>query len=276
MSAYGQGDPQRSHSAKRAGKWLGLGLIPMLIVFLFLFSSSRMSNDTADPTTPSVGIPRTDDFTNYAKRCLRATESWDQAQLIFDPDIEMKQERSATVQAKLTLDRSLTPDAVMPSENARSIQVRVSCEAEATIVANEEDFEVSPSGWTSRSVFEGQDADWQWIVTPKRVGTYAASINVRPVILVDGHEARLADVADSELIEQRPIVVPARLTIHVKHRSFAEAAKDWLTSTKGVIVSLTSLIAALSALYLTVRFFGRSSSLSPSGTKKKGPADRAG
>lgn len=233
-----------------------LGAIALAI---FWSSYSDMSPPTAPPPTPHatptapVGVPESD-YQDYLRRCVQATKGISRAQLVFDPEMSMTRGSSTTVTAVVTLNTRLPPDRVLPGKEATSVQLYVACQIEGSLIGDEEEFSIRPTGWQSRSLVGDQDAAWTWVVKPKMGGTRSLVIDLRPVV----------KIKDSlgELETQSLTTISSESTVHVRvpaDQVVADAAtraKVVFDSLSGLVKSLTLLVAASLALGTTIGLRG--------------------
>jgi len=191
--------------------------------------------------------PDTEAYREYAQQCLEATKKFNNAQVVFDPKVSMIKDRSSTVTAVVTLNTQLPADDILPGVQASSRPVKVACEVEANLVVDSGEFGVSPSDFSSRSVLKDQDATWQWLVTPRRVGDFTIMLQLRPVVLVG---------ENSDSLERHNVtVLSVTSAVHVTHKNWLAAFGDWLKSTMGMLTALATLIAAISGAVFAVHQF---------------------
>jgi len=115
----------------------------------------------------------------------------------------------------------------------------VACRVTGTLKVNTDAFSVGSQLVQEESLLSTQDAQWLWLVTPKKPGDYSAVIQLEPIVSFE-------DQNDVRTFEER---LPSknftsRVTVAPLDRSAKEMVEDW---TK-MLVALGALIGALVAL----------------------------
>ncbi|WP_306204525.1 hypothetical protein [Actinoplanes sp. RD1] len=235
---------QRAHATRKALAVAGL-LSLVAVAFAAALAGCDSYSYEGSPVAPAgQQRPEARSFEDYAQRCLKATKKFRDATVVFDPDIAMTKDRASTVTAAVTLDANLPADTLLPDADAATRKVAVACEVEAGLVADSGDFGVTPAGFSTQSVLEGQDAVWHWLVTPKRTGDFTVILQLRPVVLVGS--------GSGEYKKHNVTTLSQPSAVHVTHANWAAAAKDWLSSTTGMLTALGTAVAAVAGAVVAV------------------------
>jgi hypothetical protein len=84
-------------------------------------------------------------YMEYIKRCHQATRELAEANVIYDPDMEMTLKESKTVTALVTLNTKIPPDQLLPNRGAKADAIYVACEIEARLSGGVDEFTIQPA-----------------------------------------------------------------------------------------------------------------------------------
>ena len=227
-------------------------LVVATIVLLAAFLSSCSGGGYSSAPAPSHGSgavpsPRPPsrgeiEFSKYKSRCLDATREISHANVIYRPVMQMTRGSSTPVSAVVTLNTKAPPDEVLPGGGAASEGLGVACQIEGRLSGDAHEFEISPSGWESRSLVGEQDARWTWVVTPTLGGTRPLVMELRPVV----------KVAQGSALQSQPLTTVPFVTQVNVHVPADQAVTDWAARAKAVFDSLSGAMKALTALIAAI------------------------
>jgi hypothetical protein len=183
-------------------------------------------------------------YMEYIKRCHQATRELAEANVIYDPDMEMTLKESKTVTALVTLNTKIPPDQLLPNRGAKADAIYVACEIEARLSGGVDEFTIQPADWQSRSLVGTQDAKWTWIVAPQVGGTRSLVMELRPIVK---RENRSKGGTNSEILTTASF----ESTVHIKVPA-DQRISDMAIRSRVVFNDLTGAAKALYALVLAI------------------------
>lgn len=193
---------------------------------------------------------------SYERRCRRLDTQGAFARVVFDPRIEMTRGDTNTVNAAVTLGRSVPPDEIIRREGAVAEPgVVVSCLLRAELTASKYEFEIDPTGWVERSLQTTDTARWSWYVTPKIGGANSLVLKVRPIVKIRPEDSAAEEASVSEFESN---VLEFETSAHVDvpwierpQETMARLAGTFKVAEE-LVTALTALVAALIALGATL------------------------
>ncbi|MCW2566845.1 MAG: hypothetical protein JWN54_942, partial [Mycobacterium sp.] len=179
---------------------------------------------------------------DYVADCRRLDRELRFGRFVYPDGLHMVRGRSTTVRAAVTLGAAKPPAQLLHSSGStHTVSVLVSCQVEAQLTGDAGVFEISDTGWQSRSLLTSKTAEWIWFVDPRRGGDQTLAVNVRPVVRIeerDGGRQVSSIVASTQTFDISVAVqVPPE-----------EAAREGLDRTKVLLLSVGGLLAAVAVV----------------------------
>ena len=201
-------------------------VVALVLSALALTSCGDDGDDTGDPS------PGQDALADFTERCLEATEAVEPAQIRFDdsPVMQLGETTSYVLQ--------ISPDGTGDTELPPQGDVRVTCTIEARFVVSPQDAAVTPQGWEERRYLPPEPAEWAWLVTPQQPGDVEASLEVRPILVVD--DDGISDTA-TYATERYPVGITVEQGLWDRVASLTAQAQAVLA----LLTALTALAVAL-------------------------------
>jgi hypothetical protein len=212
---------------------------------------------TQPPSRTGADVPGPSQYELYVERCRRATRDLPQADVIYDPDIQMTLGVSKTVTAVVTFDTELPPEKILPGQGATSEKILVACEIQGQLRGDSREFSIQPSEWESRSVVGAQNAKWTWIVVPQVGGTHTLVVDLKPIVRVED-PAVAAGVTSEDLTTNS-----FESTVHVgvpadqRISDMANRARVVFDNLSALMKALLGFLTAMAAVFTTRWFKGR-------------------
>lgn len=219
-----------------------------IVVVLFLTGCSGYSGYSAGPDDYYYS-QNVSGWDAYKERCQRLNQSFEPANVIYNPTEGMRRENSKIIEAAVTLRTELPPQEILKTKEAVAEELLVSCVIEAELRADEAEFGIQPQGWKSQSLLTSETARWTWFVTPKRGGKHELVLAFRPVIAV-------ADKSETsrELLGVEASTQPYRIMVDVSVPGDQWVADKFdratalLKSAEGMVTAFAALAVAIIAL----------------------------
>jgi len=173
-------------------------------------------------------------------QCRSESEDLAESVLIYEPNEEMILGEGHRVQAVVSRDLDISPQEALPEASApESRAIETTCQVTATLAYEAQDFDVGSIHQSQTTVMvDGQDALWEWVVTPWRVGQAQSLTLVVESTLSDGLGE--LSVGSSRVTADINVVVADEIV----------ALQEWLNALAGglsVVPSDTGLTAGTSA-----------------------------
>ncbi len=167
------------------------------------------------------------------------------AQVLFEPERQMRVNRPDTVQAIIV--RALDANLKAKLDNVEKYvtrEIEASYRMRMTLKAKEPgtfDIEAIRPADGMQVVTKGRLAPWEWTVTPRREGTLTLLLNVEALVKVEGSDAPV-------FIDQ----LEEEIAVQAGPRS--ESFKAWLSSVRDKVLEnlATALAAAIGGLVITM------------------------
>lgn len=213
---------------------------------------------SAPKASPS---PAPETLADYSRRCRKANQEGQLADVAFQPQAEMTRGETGTVALAVTLARDVPPADVLGQPGASEEKgLLVACVLQARLLAPTGQFTVDAEGrdWQSRSLETQDTAEWLWQLTPRLSGSYAVSVELRPVV-------RIADIdgTSRERALRKANIRTYKTTVHVVLPP-AERPAWWMRWAKGrvddatnLLQSLAVLVGAAGGLWFALRHFNK-------------------
>jgi hypothetical protein len=220
-------------------------------------------------------------FQAFTEKCLQTTRTFLRAQVIYDSRMEMALDEPKPVTAVVTLNKSAAPREVLPGRpGATARPILATCEVQARLRADREDFGVDPDSWAPRTLLEGQDARWTWLVRPKRGGSHTIVLELQPVVKITDENTKQTS-AQSFTTESFESTVRVKVPPDVGASSFFSRIAGVFNDAGAAGQALLGLLVTAAALlgWLTKGrkwWRRRRGGPVPSDPPAAGPADGAG
>jgi hypothetical protein len=211
-------------------------------------------DDSSDPDYYSPEEMK--DLTAFNQKCNSLNQKLPEANVVYRPTEHMRRKSSQTIDAAITLRTQLPPQEILQGKEATARKVRVSCVVQAQLRAPEAEFEIQNRSWQPQSLLTSPTARWTWSVTPNQGGNHELRLAVKPVIALQDESGR--SIPPGSQIEASELVRPISVDVSVPPDQWMEdkfdRATSFLVSVKGIVASLTGVIAAVGALLVALRW----------------------
>lgn len=167
---------------------------------------------------------------------------------IIAPDKMVRGEKTR-VSFAITRDPRATPlKDVLPGEPSEKFKAKVARRMAAQLEG--QGFTVEPSGIVHKDLFLGDAMRWDWVVTPLRARSHRLTLSAYVAVKTpEGDKENLIRTVSRDVIVEVPV--------GTRVGDAMDDSVDWMGRGQNWLKALGGLIAALGAVWLAIRTFGK-------------------